>query len=86
MNYNQSPYDVKKTLKKGLVYLLIAFPFVLVVATLLTIANAPLAVILLCDVVVGGGIVFVVWIIHNKIIEKRQKNKNGQKKYDPFKD
>ena len=87
MNYNQTPYDIKQTLKRGLVYLLIAFPFVIAVGVLLTIAKASLFVTLLCEVVTGGLVVFVVWIIHNKIIERREKNKaNEPKKFDPFKD
>ena len=87
MNYNQTPVDVKKTVKKGFIYLLIAFPFVLVVATCLTIINAPLWVILLCNVVTGGIVVFVSMVISNKIKEKKEKDKsNKPKAFDPFKD
>ena len=87
MSYNQTPYDVKQTLKQGLIYLLIAFPFVLVCSTLLTLIKAPLAVVLFCDVVAGGGVVLVTWMIHNKIKEKREKEgKKESKKFDPFKD
>lgn len=87
MNYNQTPYDIKQTLKRGFAYLLIAFPVVLICSTLLTIIKAPLAVILLCDVVVGGGVVLLVWIIHNKIKEKKAiKAETEPKKFDPFKD
>lgn len=86
MSY-QTPYDVKKTLKQGLIYLLIALPFVSVVAVCLTIAKAPVAVIMLCNVVTGGVVVFVTYLIHCKIKEKRkEKQKNSPKKFDPFKD
>ena len=86
MSYN-SPYDVKQTLKQGLIYLLIALPFVAVVAVALTIINAPLWAVMLCNVTVGGVVVLVAYIVHNKIKEKRkQKEKNEPKKFDPFKD
>ena len=87
MNFDQTPYDIKKTVKQGFIYLLIAFPFVLISSILLTIVKAPLFVVMFSNVVVGGGVIFVVWIIHNKIKEKRQNSKNDNtKKFDPFKD
>lgn len=85
-NFNMAPYDVKKTVKTGFLYLLIAFPFVLIVATVLTIINAPLWAIMLCNIVTGGGVVFLAYIIHNKIKEKRNKNKGQGKDFDPFRD
>ncbi len=87
MSYNQTPYDIKQTLKKGLLYLLIAFPFVIAVGVAITIAKASLFVTLLCEVVTGGFVVLVSWIIHNKITEnKEKKQKQEPKKFDPFKD
>lgn len=87
MSYNQSPYDVKKTLKQGLIYLLIALPFVAVVAVALTIAKVPPLVIMLCNVVTGGFVVLISYLIHCKMKEKKeQKMKNQPKKFDPFKD
>lgn len=87
MGYYGSPIDVKKTLKIGLIYLLIALPFVFVVATVLTIIKAPLWVIMLCNITVGGTAVLVAYIVHNKIKEKRkEKESSGPKKFDPFKD
>ena len=88
MSYNQTPYDIKQTLKRGLIYLLIAFPFILVVATLLTIAKAPIFVVMICNVVVGGIVVFIAMIINNKRKEKKQKSEDANvgKKFDPFKD
>ena len=88
MSYNQTPYDIKQTLKRGLIYLLIAFPFILVVATLLTIAKAPLWVIMLCNIVVGGSVVFVAMVINNKLKERKQNKEEANlgKKFDPFKD
>lgn len=84
-NFNQTPYDVKRTVTRGLIYLLIAFPFVLIIATVLTIAKAPLWVIMVCNVAVGGAVVLLEMFIYSKIKEKKEKNQ-GTKKYDPFKD
>lgn len=86
MNYNQTPYDVKKTVKQGFIYLLIAFPFVLIVATLLTILKAPLIVVMICNIVVGGGVVLIAWIVHTKIKDKKAKEQKLGNKFDPFKD
>lgn len=87
MSYNNQPYDIKKTFKTGLIYLLIAFPFVLIVATVLTIIKAPLVVIMIANLVVGGGVVLIAFIVHGKIKEKKEiKAKNEPKKFDPFKD
>ena len=87
MAYNQTPVDVKKTVKKGAIYLLVAFPFVLACAVGLNIIGAPLWATLLCNVVVGGIVVFIEIIISNKIKEKREKDKiNKPKEFDPFKD
>lgn len=82
--FDQTPFEVKQTVKLGLIYLLIAFPFVLIVATVLTIIKAPLALIIICNVVVGGIVVFIEMLIHNKIEQKKQENSNT--KFDPFKD
>ena len=87
MSYNQTPYDIKQTLKQGLIYLLIALPFVAIVAVLLTIIKAPVGVVMLCNIITGGIVVFVAYVIHNNIKEKRkQKQKDQPKKFDPFKD
>lgn len=87
MNYNHSPNEIKGLLKQGLIYLLIALPFVAVVAVGLTIAKVNPLVIMLCNVVVGGIVILVAYIIHSKIKEKRaEKQKNSPKKFDPFKD
>ena len=67
MSNYQTPNDVKKIVKQGCIYLLIAFPFVLAVATILTIINAPLWAIMFCNVVVGGGVILFEIFIHNKI-------------------
>ena len=81
---NQTPYDVKQTLKVGLVYLLIAFPFVLVVATILTILKAPLWLIMVCNIAVGGAVVLIAFAIHTKIKQKKQEEKKSN--FDPFRD
>ena len=59
MQNNLSPFDVKKTLKKGLIFLLIALPFMSVVAILLTIIKAPQWLTMLATVVTGGIVVFI---------------------------
>ena len=86
-NFNQTPLDVKQTLKRGFIYLLIAFPFVLVVATIMTIIKAPLWAVLLCNVIAGAGVVAIAMIINNKIKEKKAKEKDIKpKEFDPFRD
>lgn len=83
-NFDQSPYDIKKTVKTGLVYLLIAFPFVLIVATVLAVVDAPLAIIMICNILVGGVVILLEIIIHNKIKQKRQNQQKSN--FDPFRD
>ena len=86
MNNNLTPYDIKKTLKRGLIYLAIAFPFVLAVATALTIINAPLWAIMLCNVTVGGLVVLVEMVIYKKHTENKKKKHGANSDFDPFKD
>jgi len=86
MNNNLTPFEVKKTLKDGLIYLLIALPFMLLVATLLTIINAAYWLTMLATVVVGGFEVLLCVIIHGKIKEKRKENREKDTKFDPFRD
>ena len=86
MNNNLTPFDVKQTLKTGFIYLLIAAPFMLVVATLLTIANVAYWLILLATVIVGGFAIFACFIIHSRIKEKRKTQREKSDKFDPFKD
>ena len=87
MNYlDQTPYDVKQTVKRGLIYLLIAAPFVLIIATILTIVKAPLWVIMVCNVTVGGAVLLLEIFIYSKIKEKRKNKQRGTKEFDPFKD
>lgn len=85
---NLTPFDIKKTLKRGLVYMLIALPFMAVVAVLLTIVNAPYFLILSATVVTGGGVVLLSFIIHSKREEKKklEQEQNPSKQFDPFKD
>lgn len=85
---NLSQFDVKKTLKQGLIYMLIALPFMAVIGVLLTIINAPYFLTLSATVIVGGCVVFVCFIIHSKREEKRkiEKENNPSNKFDPFKD
>lgn len=83
---NNSPYDLKMSIKRGWIYLLIALPFMLIVATLLTIIDAPYWLILLATVVVGGGTVLVCAIINSKLAEKRKQKMKNDDTYDPFRD
>ena len=80
----QSPAEIKQTLKRGLIYLLIAFPFILVIATILTIVGSPLWVIMLCNITVGGAVIIVEIVIYNKI--KSKKKEQNKSNYDPFRD
>ena len=84
MENNLSSFDMKKTLKTGAIYLLIAFPFVLIVSTILTIVNIPHWLNMLISVVVGAVVVFICYIVHNKIKQKRKENSENE--FDPFKD
>ena len=86
MQNNLTPYDVKKTVKRGAIYLLIAFPFVLAVATALTIIKAPLWAIMFCNVVVGGGVVLLEMLICKKMEERKKKKRGDNSNFDPFKD
>ena len=86
MQNNLSPFDVKKTLKKGLIFLLIALPFMSVVAILLTIIKAPQWLTMLATVVTGGIVVFICYIVSTNRAEKKKANKEQEKKFDPFKD
>ena len=87
MNYNQSPSDIKKTLKTMLIYLLIALPFICVVAVGLTILKVNPVVIMLCNVVTGGIVVCIAYVVHSKIKSKKEQENFGKpKKFDPFKD
>lgn len=83
---NYSQFDFKKTIKRGLIYLLIATPFMLVIAVLLTIINAPYWLTMLATVVVGGLAVFICYIVNGKLDEKRKKKQQDSNKFDPFKD
>ena len=59
----------------------------IVVATILTILKAPIFWIMFANIVVGGGVILIEVVIHNKIKQrKEEKLKNEPKKFDPFKD
>lgn len=85
---NLTPFDIKKTLKRGCIYLLIALPFMAVIAVLLTIVNAPYFLTLIATVVVGGGVVLVCFLIQSRRDEKKKIEQvlNPSNKFDPFKD
>ncbi|MBQ7884990.1 MAG: hypothetical protein IJ318_02715 [Clostridia bacterium] len=83
---NYTPFDFKKTLKRGMIYLLIALPFMLIVGVLLNIANAPYWLSLIATVVVGGAVVLVCFLINAKLAEKKKQEQKNSGKFDPFKD
>ena len=84
MKNNLIPFDVKKTIKKGLIFLLIALPFMSVVAILLTIAKVQQWLTMLATIVTGGIVVFICYIVSNSRAEKKKAEKDS--KFDPFKD
>ncbi len=86
MSNNMSPYDFKKSIKRGAIYLLIALPFMLVVATVLTIIKAPQWLTMLATIVTGGAFVLLSMVVANKIAEKRKEKNDDKSKYDPFRD
>lgn len=83
---NLTPFDIKKTLKRGMIYMLIALPFMLVVGVLLTIVNAPYWLSLMATVVVGGAVILVCFLLNAKLDEKRKQKQQESSKFDPFKD
>lgn len=85
---NLSPFDIKKTLKRGLIYMLIALPFMAVIAVLLTIVKAPYFLTLTATVVAGGGVVLLCFLIQSRRDEKRkiEQELNPSNQFDPFKD
>lgn len=86
MQNNMSPFDFKKSIKRGLIYLLCAIPAMLVVSVVFTIINTPYWLTLLTTVVAGGIAVFICYVIGNKLDEKRKEKMKEDKSYDPFKD
>lgn len=80
------PLDVKRTLKTGLIYLAIAFVFMLITSTILTILKVPVWLNVMAGVVVGGIVVFICYLIHNKLKEKKKQKRDESIKFDPFKD
>ena len=68
--------------------MLIALPFMAVIAVLLTIVKAPYFLILSATVVMGGAVVLICFLIQAKRDEKKriQEEINPSKKFDPFKD
>lgn len=79
-----NPQNYKQSIVRGLVYLLIALPFMSVVCVLMTILNVPYTLTMFATVVVGGIVVFLSMVIYGKIRQKREREK--QDKFDPFKD
>lgn len=86
MKNNLTPFDIKKMIKKGLIYLLIALPFMSVVAVLLTIIKADYWLTMFATIVVGGIVVFICYVISNNREEKKKRENEDKGKFDPFKD
>lgn len=81
---NNSVYDAKLLVKRAFILLLIAFPFMLVVATLLTILNVPTWAIFVCTILVGIAVFLLEYAIYLKRKEKQEKKRTSN--FDPFKD
>lgn len=84
-NNGLAPFDIKKSLKKGMIFMLIAIPLMLVVSVLLNIAKAPFWLNLLSTVIVGGVVILLCFVVD---LNKKQKikDKKQAKDFDPFKD
>lgn len=81
---NNSVYDAKLVIKRAFILLLIAFPFMLIVATLLSIANVPTWLIFVCTILSGFAIFLLEYVIYTKHKEKKEKQRTSN--FDPFKD
>ncbi|MBE7082546.1 MAG: hypothetical protein E7378_02560 [Clostridiales bacterium] len=86
MSNNNTPFDYTQTLKRGFIYLLIAAPFMAVLCVVLTIVNCPFVLNLIITVALGGAIVLLCMYIRSKKKEKKDKENQGKKKFDPFRD
>lgn len=78
--------DTKKTFNKWLIYLLISFPFMIIVGTIITALGAPLWAILLCEVLFGALVLLICYVIGNKRQENKAKKREQNNNYDPFRD
>jgi len=81
---NYSYLDTKLILKKVLIFLIIAFPFMLALATLLAVLNAPVWAIFVCTIMFGGAVFLLEYIIY--IRRKEKQDEQRKTNYDPFKD
>lgn len=86
MQNDMSPYDIKKSIKRGCIYLLMAIPLMLVISVALTIINAPYWLTMLATIVSGGAVVLLCVIVNGKREEKRKLKQKQDDKFDPFRD
>jgi len=84
MNNRLNNANYGKKIKYGFIYLLIAFFPILVCCTIVDILGVPFWLCLLIGVVVGGITVFLCYVIHGKILDKKEKE--NAERYDPFRD
>ena len=75
--------QVKKNAKFSGKLLLWAVPVILLLSVLLSMANLPSWLIIFINLVVGGGVCFIAYIIYDK---REQKKQQQPKKHDPFSD
>ena len=81
---NNSTYDAKLIVKRWAIFLLIAFPVMLVVATILTVVNVPTWAVYICTILSGGATLLLEYVIYLRRKEKREKEMTSN--FDPFKD
>ena len=79
---SQTTKHVKNGFKFTGKMLVWAIPVILLISVGFTLLNLPTWLIILTNLIVGGGVCFLVYVIDEKIKEKKSK----QKKRDPFAD
>lgn len=78
---------IKSDYKRVGLYILVVFPVIIATTILFTILNWPLWVMIFTNVVLGLAFCFIVYVISDKIKQKKiEKQKREPKKIDPFAD
>ena len=75
--------QVKKNVKLGSKLFLFAIPVMILSSILLAMLNLESWLIILINLIVGGATCFVVYIVYDKLEQKKQDNLD---KHDPFSD
>lgn len=74
----------RKMVKRFLIYIVCIFFVFIVTSTVFSLLNIDVWAIILFNVVLGGGLVFVAELIYRKREQKRQVEKLMSDKSDPF--